>query len=113
MHIKLTARGYLQEYANITKSMYFYDIISIATQGFSTMTVITPGGPCLTQTQIAIREQQQRLAKNTEMPNPALQNPGAVDPQSRDKISAVGKTEGAKQNPVSYGSGGNMLDIIV
>ena len=70
------------------------------------MTVITPGGPCLTNTQIAIKKQQEQFAKNEQAQNPALQAPGNVDPSAASsKVTSVNKTDGASRTRKAQADG--------
>ncbi len=77
------------------------------------MTVVTPGGPCLTQTQITRNENQERFQKQQEAKKAAQPNPIDASTQTAGKITDVEKTEKNPQYPQSYGAPGvHIADII-
>lgn len=77
------------------------------------MTVITPGGPCLTQTQIAARELQASYAAKGGIPQ--VGSGGVAQPNS-SLVTAPEKTDTGSQSRdgASYGGkGGSLLDILI
>jgi hypothetical protein len=78
------------------------------------MTVVTPGGPCLTQTQITRNENQERFQKQQEAKNAVQPNPYSVNARSPEKITGVEKTDNNSQGQLSYGApGDHLVDISV
>ncbi len=79
------------------------------------MTVITPGGPCLTQTQIAARELQASYAAKGGIPQAGAGTDGVAQPNS-SLVTAPEKTDTGSRSRggASYGGkGGSLLDISV
>jgi hypothetical protein len=78
------------------------------------MTVVTPGGPCLTQTQITRNENQERFEKKQEAKNIVQANPVDVTAESPSKISGVEEIQNNPQYRQSYGAPGyHSVDIMV
>lgn len=84
------------------------------------MTVVTPGGPCLTQTQIMRDEAQARFEAKRETkaagtPNPYSAAAGAQQTQTPGAVTGVEKTDAGMQAGKGYGArgGGQIVDFSV
>lgn len=77
------------------------------------MTVITPGGPCLTKTQIARNEIEERFQQKQQAENADKVNPYSAQVSALDKITET-SADNSTQARQSYGAPGpHSVDILV